>query len=238
MLFNGVDPRAVVPGIISIRSTVDDAMPSRSLKLVQLRRGAGYAGLTLGPRKIVVSINIGARRRPQALEVSRKLVGWASASTPCPLVLNHEPDKYYDAVCSDCSPKTLKNTFIVLDFTFTAPDPRAFELEETQALLGIPFDVAGTAWATPVITQTMNAEAQNPRYTLDGKQYVELVGTFPAGSRVEIDHAARVVRVNNLVRHDLLDYVHSRWFELEAGRHTIVSSATGDATIRWYSAWL
>ena len=238
MLFNGTDPRTIVPGIISVKSTVDDAMPSRSLNLVQLRRGAGYAGFTLGPRNIEVSINIGARRRPQALAVSRQLIGWAATDKPCPLVLNHEPDKYYDAICADCSPKTLKNSFIVLDFTFTAPDPRALALEESRADLNISFNVSGTAWATPVITQTLATEAKGLRYTLDGKQYVELVGTIAAGSTVEIDHAARVARVNNLVRHDLLDYVHSRWFELEAGQHTIISSAAGPATIRWRDAWL
>ena len=238
MLFNGIDPRTIVPGIISVSSAVDDAMPPRKLNLVQLRRGAGFAGFELGPRNIAVSINIGARRKHKALEASRHLIGWATTKKPAPMVLNHEPDKFYNAICADCSPKTLRNTFIVLDFTFTAPDPRAFELEESRAVLNRPFEVPGTASTSPVITQTLAAQAQGLRYTLDGGQYVELVGTIPAGCTVEVDLGARTVRMNNLLRPDLLDFVNSRWFELAPGAHTIISSTAGDAAIRWHNAWL
>jgi predicted phage tail component-like protein len=238
LLFNNIDPRAVAQGIISIKATVDDAMPAKNLNMVQLWRGAGYAGFTYGPRDIMVSVNIGSRTRPKALEVARRLVGWAASDSPCPLVLNHEPDKFYLAVCSACTPKTLRNTFLVLDFAFTAPDPRAFTMEERSASLEETFIIEGTAWTYPIITHTLAAQASGVRYTLDNGQYVELVGTLPTGSVIQIDHAARTVRVSNLLRPALLDYVHSRWFELSPGEHTITASVPGVATVTWRDTWL
>lgn len=191
LLFNGIDPRDVAQGIVSIHSTTDDAMPAKTLKMVQLWRGAGYAGYSYSPRSIKVSINIGARKKPKALETARRLVGWAETEKPCPLVLNHEPDKYYMAVCDSCTPKAFKHTFLLLDFIFTAPDPRAIELAEQTATAGAAFEVGGTAWTYPVIRQTLSAQVSGLRYTMDGQKYVELVGNIPAGSVVEIDHAAR-----------------------------------------------
>ena len=238
MLFNGIDPRTIAPGIVSIQSTVDPAMPAKNLNMVQLWRGAGYAGFTYGPRDIKVSVNIGARTRPRALEVARRLVGWAASDTPRPLVLNHEPDKYYLAVCSACTPKTLRSTFLVLDFTFTAPDPRTFAMAERSARPGEVLIIEGTAWTYPVITQTLSAQASGSRYTLDSERYVELFGTLPAGSVIEIDHASRTVRVNNLLRPAVLDYVNSRWFELSPGVHTVIASASGMASITWRNTWL
>lgn len=238
MLYNDIDPRTVAAGIISIQSTVDEAMPTKTLRMTQLWRGAGYAGYQYGPRNIKVSVNIGSRTRPKAMTVARRLIGWAEADGPKPLILNHEPDKYYLAVCADCSPKQLRNTFLVLDFTFTAPDPRAFELEQKRAALHTPFDVGGTAWVHPVIRQTLTAQANGLRFTLDGKKYVELVGTIPAGSVVEIDHGAHTVRVNNQLRPGLLNYIDSRWFELQPGQHTITGTATGEAEILWQDTWL
>jgi phage-related protein len=73
---------------------------------------------------------------------------------------------------------------------------------------------------------------------LDGEKYVELVGTLSAGSVIQIDHAARTVHVNNLLRPSLLDYAHSRWFELTPGEHTITVSAPGAASIAWRDTWL
>ena len=84
----------------------------------------------------------------------------------------------------------------------------------------------------------LGAQVSGVRYTLDGKQYVELVGALPAGSVVQIDHAARTVRVNNQLRPALLDYVHSRWFELTPGEHTITANAPGAASITWRDTWL
>ena len=238
MLFNGIDPRAIASGIISIKEIVDDAMPGKTLNLVQLWRGAGYAGFQYGPRNIQVSVNIGSRTRPGAMTVARRLIGWAETDGPKPLTLNHELNKYYLAVCSACTPKALRNTFLVLDFTFTAPDPRAFAVEERSAAIGEAFTVEGTAWTHPVITHTLSAQASGVRYTLNGDRYIELVGTLPAGSVVQLDHAARTVRVNNLLRPALLDYVHSRWFELSPGEHTIIASVPGSAAIAWRDTWL
>lgn len=238
MLFNDIDPRTVAQGIVSIHSTTDDAMPTKNLRMVQLWRGAGYAGHSYAPRSIAVVVNIGARKKPKALEAARRLIGWAESDKPCPLVLNHEPDKYYMAVCSDCSPKAFKHTFLVLDFTFTAPDPRAIEFAEQEAEPGAVFEVDGTAWTFPIITQTLSAQADSLRFTLDGEKYVELVGAIPAGSVMEIDHGARTVKVNGLLRPALLDYVNSRWFELKPGLHTIIGTAAGETTIRWRNAWL
>lgn len=238
MLFNGIDPRTVVPGLLSIHATTDEAMPAKQLSMVQLWRGSGYAGFTYGPRDIKVSINIGARAKPKALEVARRLVGWAASDKPCPLILNHEPDKYYLAICSACTPKAFKHTFLVLDFTFTAPDPRAFAMEERSAAAGEASMIEGTAWTQPVTTHTLTESVSRVRYTLDGERYVELVGSLPAGSVIQIDHAARTVRVNNLLRPALLDYVHSRWFEMQPGEHTITASAPGAAIITWRDTWL
>ena len=238
MLYNNIDPSTVAKGIITVKATVDEAMPTKTLNMVQLWRGAGYAGFQYGPRNIQVGINIGSRTRPDALAVARRLVGWATSETPCPLVLNHEPDKYYLAVCSACTPKALRNTFLVLDFTFTAPDPRAFAAEERSAALESVFIVEGTAFTYPIVTHTLAAQVSGVRYILDGKQYVELVGTLPVGSVIQIDHASRTVRVNNQLRPALLDYVHSRWFELSPGEHTITASVPGAASVTWRDTWL
>ena len=238
MLYNNIDPRTVAAGIISIQSTVDDAMPAKELNLVRLWRGSGYTGFRYGPRNIQVSVNIGSRTRPNAMTVARRLVAWAESDGPKPLVLNHEPNKYYMAVCAGCSPKQLRNTFLVLDFTFTAPDPRAFSLEERSVSLGTPFEIEGTAWTHPVITHTLSAPVSGVRYTLNSNQYVELVGALPAGSVIQVDHGSRTVRVNNLLRPGLLDYVHSRWFELSPGEHIITTDAPGEAIVSWRDAWL
>ena len=236
-MFNNIDPRTLAQGIISIQSTVDPAMPAKNLNMVQLWCGAGYAGFTYGPRDIKVTVNIATRHRTSALETARKLIGWATSDAPCPLVLNHEPDKYYLAVCSACTPKTLRNTFLVLDFTFTAPDPRAFSIDERSAAPGTVYN-EGTAWVYPVITHTLATSVASVRYTLDGDKHIELVGTLPAGSVIQIDHAARTVKVNNLLRPALLDYVHSRWFELAPGPHIVIPNAPGYATITWRDTWL
>jgi phage-related protein len=84
----------------------------------------------------------------------------------------------------------------------------------------------------------LSAQASGVQYTLDSKQYVELVGTLPAGSVIQIDHEARTVRVNNMLRPALLDYVHSRWFELTPGQHSITVSAPGAVSITWRDTWL
>ena len=238
MLYNNIDPRTIAPGLLSIQTIVDPAMPTKTLNMVQLVRGAGYAGFTYSPREIRVSINIGTRTKQKALEMARKLVGWAASDTPAPLVVNHEPDKYYLAVCSYCSPKALKNTFLVLDFIFTAPDPRAFALSERSATLGEPLLIEGTAWTYPVITHTLATKVSDVRYTLDNERYIELAGTLPAGSVVQVDHASRTIRVNNLLRPELLDYVHSRWFELFPGKHIITASEPGMSSVTWRDTWL
>lgn len=238
MTFNGIDPRSLVPGILSIKTAVDAGMPPKTVNMETMQRGAAYAGYQFGARPIKVSINVGARSRQASLEAVRLLAGWAHSEMPMPLVLPHEPDKYYLAICTGMSDKTFQGTFVVVDVSFLASDPHAYDLAPSTASFGAAFSVGGTAPIQPLLTITASKNVTDARFVLDTDQYIQLRGTIKKNEVVALDCAARTVKIGSQLRPTLLDYIETRWFVLSPGTHAITSTAAGTSEILWHNAWL
>lgn len=236
MLFHGVNPETLAPGI-RVASCEDQGMPQRTISSVQLSQGAAFGGFQLQARTITVKINVSARSRTDALAVARLLAGWAHTDQPEKLVLKHELDKYYMAVCTGCSTKALAHTFLVLTYTFSAPNPIAYDNTLYVCEAGPAFSVGGTAPTPPTITYIPAANLSDVRFTLDGGAYIALSGELTAGQTITIDTAQRTITAGGITRMDWLDFIASRWFALDPGEHSVACSMAGMCQISWRSAW-
>lgn len=242
MRYNGVDI-TTVHRALSIAKEIPPGMPERENDMIQGRGGEWLAGVRMQSSQYVVRVNVAARTREEAWDARAQLAAWAMSSGESTAMLEPTlwPGKAYDAIVNAIEPPEFKPRFAVIKVTFDVPRPVAYDVIESRSsgAGNMSMVIGGTAYARPVITQTLNSAASVLTWTLDGKTFMTLRGSFAAGSVVEADLKNGSVTIDGVHKEATVDYTGTDWQPgFTPGRHTVQSSDSGVMDARWHGEWV
>lgn len=242
MKFNGVDPTTVHPAI-RISKEIPPGMPTRQLRTLAASDGEILTGKETGAGRYVVRINIAARTPAEAWEAREKLAAWADGSGEGTNELEptHRPERVYDAAVESISDPEFEPRFAVVDVTFLVPRPiaRSRTLSTARGTGRISLNVTGSSRPRPVIRQTLKASAQRVTWTMDGREMLDVSGSFAAGQVLEMDTAHERLTIDGAVSMTVINPQASRWRPgFTHGAHTIQSTDGGEMEMRWHEEWL
>lgn len=242
MRYNGVDI-TTIHRAISIAKEIPPGMPDRENDMIQGRGGEWLAGVRMQNSQYVVRVNVAARTREEAWEARAQLAAWAMSSGENTAMLEPTlwPGKAYDAIVSAIEPPEFKPRFAVIKVTFDIPRAVAYNVIESRSsgVGSISMVIDGTAYARPVIRQTLEKAASVLTWELDGNTFLTLRGTISAGSVVEADLRNGSVTIDGVHREDTVDYTETEWQPgFLPGRHAVTSSDSGEMEARWHNEWV
>lgn len=242
MRYNGVDV-TTVHRALSVAKEIPPGMPDRENDMIQGRGGEWLAGVRMQRGQYVVRVNVAAKTREEAWEARAQLAAWAMSSGEGTAMLEPTlwPGKAYDAIVNAIEPPEFKPRFAVIKVTFDVPRPVAYDVIESRSSGSdsMSMIIDGTAYARPVIQQTMKSAASVLTWALDDQIFLTMRGTLAAGSVVEADLKNGSVTINGVHREETVDYTGTEWKPgFTPGRHMVTSSDAGVMNARWHNEWV
>lgn len=253
MLFNGVNPCTLHPGI-SIAKEIPPGTVESQLETMSGSTGEIVVGRTIKQGEYIVRINIAGKYKAQAWEIRKLLAGWACAADveTHRLVPTHWPDVAYDALLKEISPPEFVFGFATVDVTFTVPRPIARDVKMTTepGPLGTSatFAVGGTSYTRPVININTQACAQ-VSILVDDVLLARVKGPFGEKDSVSIYTEPPKVTVNrssdsagDVTINEQIDYTVTDFERLakafRPGDRVITCPEAYIIALNWRNEWL
>lgn len=242
MKFNGIDPRDISPRISIEKETVG-AVPPRTLRMLSLYGGAGFAGLNYEPRTFTARVNIASFTRRGGWELSRRLAAWACTDEPRELCPTHTPGKAFTAILDSASDVQLVRGFGVVEYRFTIPRPFYHSTVENVAVIngGGRINARGNVPARLIIAHRMAQGAPALTFSHNGAPFIRLRrmdgGNIPAGVVLRVDMENKLIQYNGDAALDMIDYTVTNWHAPITGAAEITASDAGRTEIRWRDEW-
>lgn len=236
--------------VLDILRPILPAITARTLS-IPTRPGLYYIGSEMGAREIQIEISLDSMTSMEAVRQQiRTIAAWLNPLRgERRLILDDEPDKYYNAVLSSDTDFEQIKTFGKGKLTFLCADPFAYALDETRVTTFNPgpsaypnsreVSIDGTAPISPIfeLTVTSAGDSLRVQHISSGKT-INVARVFAVGDVITVDNDARKVFLNGA---SIMNNVAltSRFFQFQPGVNSFdLTGGFGfDLVLRYVPRW-
>ncbi|MDF2612538.1 MAG: hypothetical protein K0S71_324 [Clostridia bacterium] len=215
---------AALPSFIKVKSVNFSALPKINLMTTNVPQRAGviYSGTTLGERFISLEVAIVKIDNRSPMVLAEELAEWLRGTDlkgfgAGELILDDNPSKLFYAIISNEVPISdlISVGEGVIDFMLAAPHSYSAALYKNNfSDPSFTVGYSGTAPFYPLVKFTLAEGVTDPRIddVVTGDS-IKLVGSFPAGTVIEIDNEGKKVKIDGALSMDKID-LSSEWLYL------------------------
>lgn len=231
--FNNVE----IPEFMRVTGISFPVLPSINYRETSVPRRFGNVdnGVDFEGKPITISVTLVENTAINLHDMADKIKDWVTGNNwkPSPLTFAEQPGKYLLARVVNAV--DIEDLFVygTAEIEFYAADPTKYNVGETTvSSVGNSATVAysGREVAPTVITVTIVADCTN--LTLRHSQStneIKLLGTFKKGQVVTLNSDKKIIKVNDTVAMNLIDFT-SKWINLQKGNNSFILS-TGTAGV-------
>lgn len=222
--FNGVE----IPSFVRVTGITFPTLAEVSMRESELPRRYGNLdnGVKFGGKPFSLKTVWIPENGKDIHTMSDELKAWLRGNDwkPSKFTFADQSNKYVNARVTNSV--DVEDLFLYgeADINFYAADPVKYDVTETvnaSSAGSAAITYKGLENAPTVVTATITADCTNLtlKHVQSGRE-LKLIGTFKAGQTVSFNSVQKLIKVNNTVAMDLLDF-RSRWINLIGGSNTI-----------------
>lgn len=227
--FNGVE----IPAFAKVTGISFSALADVDVRETEVPRRYGNVdnGVKFGGKQITLSLSLVIPKGSNIHDMADNLKVWLRGDNwkPSRLTFAEQPNKYILARVSNAV--DIDDLFLYgeAEIVFYAANPVKYDVKETVATSAtgsLDVNYTGLEKAPSIITLTVSADCTNLkiRHTPSFRE-IKLKGNFKIGQTVSLNSDSKIVKVNDSVTMDLLEFT-SQWINLESGSNNFKLTTT------------